>query len=64
MKNAMEPVFYEIKEFSATHKIGITRIYEEIKRGKLRAQKLGRKTLISQEAARAWRESLPEMRPA
>jgi hypothetical protein len=56
-----ESAFYEAKEFCASHKIGTTKFYQELKAGRLKAVKLGRKTLISRESAREWRLSLPAL---
>ena len=57
-------VVMTVREFAAAHKIGVTQIYREIAAGRLVARKLGRKTLITGEAAKAWRDALPVMKVA
>jgi len=54
----MTPHFYEISEFAEHFKVGTTTIYAQIKAGKLRLTKLGRKSLISHADAMAWATSL------
>ncbi len=39
--------------------IGLTKLYEEIKTGRLRALKFGSRTLVTTEAQRDWLNSLP-----
>lgn len=67
--NAAEPApflprAFSIPEFCRRYGIGRTNAYQEIAAGRLRAVKVGRRTLITQEAADAWLASLPELRPA
>ena len=50
-----------IEEFSEQFSIGKTKIYSEIKRGRLKAKKLGRRTLITLDAAHEWINALPEI---
>ena len=52
-----------IQEFCGLYKIGRTTAYDEINTGRLRAVKAKRRTLISQEAAREWFDSLPKIKP-
>ncbi|MDE1152388.1 MAG: helix-turn-helix domain-containing protein [Micavibrio sp.] len=40
--------------------IGKTRLYEEIKLGKIKAVKCGRRTLISDVAIEEWAKALPD----
>ena len=49
---------YDIPSFVAAHKISRAQVYKEIKAGRLRIFKVGRRTLISCEAAEAWRREL------
>ena len=64
VKECDMPEFYEISEFAKVFKIGVTKVYDEINRGRLRAQKLGRKTLIRRDAAIAWADALPALKVA
>jgi hypothetical protein len=52
-----------IQQFCGLYKIGRTTAYDEINTGRLRAVKAKRRTLISQDAAREWFDSLPEIKP-
>jgi excisionase family DNA binding protein len=54
---------FTISDFCAWASIGRTLAYELIKRGQLRAIKLGGKTLIPKSDARAWLASLPALKP-
>jgi excisionase family DNA binding protein len=53
---------FAVAGFRQRFGIGNTKVYEEIKAGRLRAVKLGAKTLILYADAKAWVRSLPEMR--
>jgi excisionase family DNA binding protein len=44
--------------------IGRTKLYEEIGEGRLRAYKIGRKTIIYERHLRAYKQSLPIWQPA
>ena len=48
-----------VREFCDRYVIGNTRAYEEIKSGRLKVHKLGRRTLIFLTDALAWEKSLP-----
>jgi excisionase family DNA binding protein len=48
-----------ISEFSERYGPGRTTIYEEIKRGRLRARKCGKRTFITEDDAEDWLQSLP-----
>jgi excisionase family DNA binding protein len=52
-----------VDEFMAAYGPGRTTTYEEIKAGRLKALKLGRKTLIPRDSADAWLASLPPLSP-
>ena len=54
-----EPKYLTIKNFRARYGIGTTLTYEMIADGRLRAIKLGRRTLISAASARELFDSLP-----
>ena len=47
-----------IDEFSKDHGIGRSTTYREIKEGRLRILKVGRRTLITAEAGAAWRDQM------
>jgi len=51
-------IAYSIPEFLAACSLGRTFIYEEIKAGRLRAVKAGRRTLIEAAEARRWLAAL------
>jgi excisionase family DNA binding protein len=48
-----------IAEFSDRYGVGPTKTYEEIKSGRLRARKIGKRTLISVDDAEEWLQHLP-----
>ena len=50
-----------VDDFAATIGIGRSKVYEEIRDGKLRAKKLGARTLITADAAAAYLANLPDM---
>jgi len=47
------------KAFGKKHNVSRTTIYNEIKSGRLKAKKLGGRTIITAEDERAWLDSLP-----
>ena len=51
---------FSIREFCDRYSIGRTRAYEEIAAGRLRAVKVGRRTLIPKDSAEAWLAALPD----
>jgi excisionase family DNA binding protein len=55
---------YSIAEACAAASIGRSALYEEIKSGRLRAVKNGRRTLITADSLRSWVENLPEITAA
>jgi excisionase family DNA binding protein len=55
-----EKLIYTIKETAAATGVGRTSIYGAIAEGKLKANKLGRRTLIPASALRAWLGALQE----
>jgi len=50
-----------ISAFCIRYDIGRTTVYEEIKQGRLRALKCGKRTIITVDDAEAWLRLLPEM---
>jgi excisionase family DNA binding protein len=59
--NVTEQAF-TIAEFATAYKIGRTTLFEEIKAGRLKTYKVGRRRLISLHAGQDWQRSL-EQRP-
>ena len=53
-----------IRVFCETYGVGRTKVYAEIKAGRLRVKKAGRRTIIGDEAAEEWWRSLPELQEA
>lgn len=53
---------FAVREFCARYGICRQTFYDEVKRGRLRALKLGKKTLILKADAEAWAASLPELK--
>jgi len=51
-----------IKEFCDAYRLCREKAYQEVRARRLRAVKLGRKTLILRTDADAWAASLPELR--
>ena len=51
----------EINELARRAKIGRTLLYEEIRSGRLEARKIGRRTIILAEDARAWLTAAPRV---
>jgi hypothetical protein len=52
---------FSLDEFAERNGIGLTTAYLEIKTARLQARKVGRRTLIAVEDAKAWREQLPKV---
>lgn len=50
---------HSIKESASILGIGVTKIYQEINEGRLKAQKFGKRTLITAKALSEWLNSLP-----
>jgi hypothetical protein len=50
---------FDIASFCRRYGVGRTRVYEEIRLGRLRVRKLGRKTLVAEDDAEDWLENLP-----
>lgn len=58
-KDSTTQHLFSIPGFAATHAISRTQAYREIAGGRLRASKVGKRTVITAENAAAWRASLP-----
>jgi excisionase family DNA binding protein len=52
---------FSIEEFCRNFGVGRTKVYEELKLGRLRARKIGRRTIITAEDAGSWLRRLPLM---
>ena len=61
MLQTNETLAYSIKGASKACNLGQTKLYEEIKLGRLKAVKYGRRTLIPAEALKDWLNNLPLM---
>jgi excisionase family DNA binding protein len=48
-----------IEDFCSRYGIGRTTVYEEIRSGRLKAVKVGRRTLVPEEAGQNWLRALP-----
>jgi excisionase family DNA binding protein len=55
---------FRIDDFCRLYGVGRTTAYQEIAAGRLRAVKVGRRTLVTHDAAEAWLAALPEARTA
>lgn len=55
----LRPRTLSIGEFVQQYGVGRTTTYEEIKSGRLRARKIGKRTIIDVEDAEAWLRNLP-----
>ena len=53
-----------IEQFCKRYNVGRTAAYEELKTRRLKAVKVGRKTLIPQDGSEEWLQGLPEARPS
>ena len=51
---------YGVEAFGKAHDLGRSTVYEEIKKGRLRTFLVGKRRLISVEAAANWRRKLEE----
>jgi excisionase family DNA binding protein len=56
--------FLSVREFAALYGIGLTNTYALLKRGELRALKVGVLTRIRREDAEAWAANLPVRKSA
>ena len=55
---------YRIEEFCNRFGVGRTKVYEELKLGRLRGRKIGRRTIIAEDDAESWLRRLPSMKMA
>lgn len=62
--NDSTPLAYPLNDFAKAIGIGRSKVYEEIRLGRLRAKKLGARTVITGTDARAYLDSLPDVKAA
>jgi hypothetical protein len=58
------PRAFSIQEFSKVYGPGRTRVYEELKSGRLHGRKVGRRTIITEDDAEDWLRRLPVIEAA
>lgn len=63
MEQSDDKAAFDIESFCRRHSIGRIKVYQEITKGRLRAIKVGRRTLITAADAYAWLSSLPAFNP-
>ena len=61
MTEDASPRAYSIPAFLAAYGLKSTKFYEELKAGRIKARKFGRRTLIPAAEAERWLASLPEL---
>jgi len=59
----MDKLAFSILELCRSVGIGRTTAYEEIRSGRLKVIKVGKRTLITAEELQRWLESLPHFQP-
>jgi excisionase family DNA binding protein len=60
-KRTVDRAAYTVDEFCAAHGIGRTTFYAELKAGRIKVLKCGRKTLVPKTESDAWLGRLPEV---
>ena len=63
MQSVLPQKSYSLNEFARQNAICLTTVRGEIKAGRLAARKIGRRTIITAEDAKAWQERLPKVQP-
>jgi hypothetical protein len=63
MQSVLLQKSYSLSEFARQNDIGLTTVRGEIGAGRLAARKIGRRTIITAEDAKAWQERLPKVQP-
>jgi hypothetical protein len=56
-----QPNAYSLVNFASQHGISRSKVYGEIKAGRLTARKCGDRTIILAEDGKAWRDNLPKV---
>ena len=54
---------FTMQETAKILSIGLTKLYEEISSGRLKAVKVGKRTLVPQANIEEWQDNLPAYRP-
>ena len=57
--NNPEPLAYDIDGVTKAASTGRSTVFKEIKEGRLKARKVGRKTIITRDDLKAWLDALP-----
>ena len=63
MQSVLLQKSYSLNDFARQNAIGLTTVPGEINAGRLAARKIGRRTIITAEDAKAWQERLPKVQP-
>ena len=63
MGQSTSPLLLTLAGFCARYSVGRTRAYEEIQAARLKAIKVGRRTMIKTTDAESWLESRPAIKP-
>ena len=58
-RNSAAPRAFSVEQFCQRFGIGRTSVYQEIRLGRLRARKIGRRTIITEDDGEAWLQRLP-----
>jgi hypothetical protein len=64
MKPLQDRQAFSPDEIAQRNGIGRSLVFQEIKEGRLKAQKAGRRTIITRQAEKAWQDSLPSANPS
>jgi excisionase family DNA binding protein len=59
MRSQQERQAFSPDEVAQRNGIGRSLVFQEIKEGRLKAQKVGRRTIVTRQAEKAWQDSLP-----
>jgi excisionase family DNA binding protein len=62
MQEQIDRQAFSVREWCARRGLSRQTLYDEVKRGRLRAVKLGKRTLILKSDDEAWAASLPELK--
>jgi hypothetical protein len=59
IENAVPPAAMTVSEFCAWARIGKTKLYSEVKAGRIKLRKIGAKSVILRDDGETWLRSLP-----